>query len=92
VSPSAEIWVQFAPVIDESTILAGEGIQVLRAADEQKLNGSWTVSHGGTKFTFSPDEPLERGTQYEVSVTRAVKDVAGTPLEAARKVRFRTAE
>ena len=30
VEPSAEIWVQFAPVVDEKTILAGKGIRVVK--------------------------------------------------------------
>jgi hypothetical protein len=92
VSPSAEIWVQFAPVIDEKTILAGKAIKVVKLADNQEVKGSWTVSHGGTKFSFVPDQPLEKGKQYEVSVTKAVRDKAGTPLEAVKQVRFKTAE
>jgi len=92
VSPSAKIWVQFAPVIDEKTILAGEGIKVVNLADSQEVKGSWKVSHGGTKFSFVPDQPLAKDRQYEVSVTKGVRDKAGTPLEAVRKIRFKTAE
>jgi hypothetical protein len=86
------IWVQFAPVIDETTILSGNAIRVVRTPDGQEVKGSWKASHGGTKFTFVPDQPLEKGSQYEVSVTKAVKDKAGTSLEAARTIRFKTAE
>ena len=92
VSPSAEIWVQFAPVIDEKTILAEKAITVVKQADNQEVKGSWKVSHGGTKFSFAPDQPLEKSRRYEVRVTRAVKDKAGTPLEAVRRIRFKTAE
>lgn len=92
VNPSDAIWVQFAPVIDETTIRAGKGIRVVDLGDNQDVKGAWKVSHGGTKFFFVPDQPLEKGRQYEVSVTRAVKDKAGTALEAVRTIRFRTAE
>ena len=92
VNPSEAIWVQFAPVIDEKTILAGKGIGVVELGDNQEVKGSWKVSHGGTKFSFVPDQSLKKGRQYEVSVTKAVKDKAGTALEAVRKIRFMTAE
>ena len=52
----------------------------------------WKVSQGDTMFSFVPDQPLEKGTQYEISVTTALKDKAGTPLAAARKPRFKTAD
>jgi hypothetical protein len=92
VDPADPVWVQFAPVIDETTILAGKGITVTDLGDAREVKGSWKVSHGGTKFTFVPAQPLGKGRQYEVSVTNAVKDKAGTALEAVKKVRFKTAE
>ena len=92
VEPSAEIWVQFAPVIAEKTVVGGKGVQVVKVEGGQEVKGSWKVSHGGTMFSFIPDQPLEKGTQYEISVTTAVKDKAGIPLAAERKIRFKTAD
>ncbi len=92
VEPSTEIWVQFAPVIDEETILSGKGITVVELRGERELRGSWNVSHGGTKFTFTPDQPLKSGTEYEIRVTGAIKDKAGTRLEDEKTVRFKTSE
>ena len=92
VSPADSIWVQFAPVIDAKTIVEGKAVTVARLSDKQEVKGSWKVSHGGTMFTFAPDQPLEKGKQYEISITKAVKDKAGTALEAAKTVRFTTAE
>jgi len=93
VAVTEPIWVQFAPVIDSATVVEGNGIQVFRLHEKpEAVAGTWTASHGGTKFTFVPAEPLLRGAQYEVSVTRAVKDRAGTALEESRTVRFKTAE
>jgi len=43
-------------------------------------------------FSFVPAQPLEKGTQYEISVTTALKDEAGTPVAAARKSRFKTSD
>jgi hypothetical protein len=92
VSPSGAIWVQFAPVIDERTILDGNAVTVAKLPGNQKAAGSWKVSHGGTMFTFTPNQPLAKGAQYEVSATREVKDKAGASLEDVKKVRFKTAE
>lgn len=92
VKPTDAIWVQFAPVIDEKTIVGGRGITVVDLTDGRELKGSWKTSRRGTMFTFVPDQPLEKGREYEVSVTRAVKDKAGTALEAVKKVRFKTAD
>ncbi|NLF29957.1 MAG: hypothetical protein GX591_03615 [Planctomycetes bacterium] len=91
VSSSEAIWVQFAPVIDETTILSGRAVQVATLPDRQDVKGSWAVSHGGTKFTFTPDAPLAPGRQYELAVTTGVKDKAGTALQDARTFRFQTA-
>ena len=91
VSPASAIWLQFAPAIDETALLDGDAIGVVSLPDRRPVEGAWTVSHGGTKFTFTPDEPLAPGGRYEVTVTKGVKDTAGTPLEAVRTFRFRTA-
>jgi len=91
VDPATTIRVQFAPVIDEKTIVGGRGIVVTNVGENREVPGSWKVSHGGTMFSFVPAQPLAKGQQYEVSVTGEVKDKAGTALTAVRKVRFTTA-
>ncbi|NLX58474.1 MAG: hypothetical protein GXY74_05230 [Phycisphaerae bacterium] len=91
VDPSAPIWVQFAPVIDETTVLDGKGIRVTSAGSAAEVKGTWKASHGGTKFTFVPEAPLAGATPYEVSVTGAVRDKAGNALQAVRTIRFKTA-
>jgi hypothetical protein len=92
VDPASAIRVQFAPVIDEKTIVNGKAVKVLKVKDMQEVKGSWKVSHGGTKFTFKPEQELEKGAQYEIAVTKGVKDKAGTALEAVKNIRFKTAE
>ena len=91
VDPATTIRVQFAPVIDEKTIVGGRGIVITNVGENREVPGSWKVSHGGTMFSFVPAQPLAKGQQYEVSVTGEVKDKAGTALTAVRKVRFTTA-
>lgn len=92
VKPADPIWVQFAPVIDEKTILTGKAVTVTKVDRAQEVKGAWKASHGGTKFTFTPDQPLAKGAQYEIYVSKAVKDKAGTSLAAEKKTRFTMAE
>lgn len=92
VDATPEIWVQFAPVIDERTILSGNAIRVTRLSNGRSVKGTWNVSHGGTKFSFTPNQPLEASEQYEVLVTKDVQDKAGVALAEVKNVRFRTAE
>ncbi|MEO8763105.1 MAG: Ig-like domain-containing protein [Ginsengibacter sp.] len=91
VSDSTTISVQFAPVIDETTILEKKGIRIIHTKTNKEINGSWKVSHGGTKFTFTPDQLLIKNDQYEILVTSLVKDKAGTKLDKAKNVRFTVA-
>ncbi|MEP7108236.1 MAG: Ig-like domain-containing protein [Ferruginibacter sp.] len=91
VSPSSTISVQFAPVIDEKSILEKKGIRIVLAKTNQELSGSWKVSHGGTKFTFTPEQSLQKNKQYKIIVTSGVKDKAGTKLEKEKSIQFKVA-
>jgi len=91
VSPDNEISVQFAPVIDEKTILETDGISVNKVKDNTKLSGSWKVSHGGTKFSFTPDQPLEKNESYYIHVSSKVKDKAGIRLDKEKHTVFKVA-
>ena len=57
--------------------------------DNSDEAGKWNVSHGGTKFTFVPDQPLVNNEEYEISITKNVKDEAGVSLEDERAVKFK---
>lgn len=91
VSPSSAISVQFAPVIDEETILGKKGISIIRTKDNKEINGSWKISHGGTKFTFIPEQPLHNNEQYKIMVMSKVKDKRGTKLDKEKTVLFKVA-
>lgn len=91
VSPSAEISVHFAPVIDEKSIVEDHGIKVVNMKDNSELPGLWRISRGGTKFAFIPEQLLMDQEEYEISVTSKVRDKAGTFLEKEKIVRFKVA-
>lgn len=89
VSPSSKIILNFAPVIDEKTIMEGHAIKVLKVNDKKEVNGTWKVSNGASKFTFTPEKPLVKNEQYLVTVSTKVKDKVGTPLEKEKKIKFK---
>jgi len=92
VSDSSAISVQFAPVMDERSILENKGIRIIRTNTNKEVNGSWKVSHGGTKFTFIPDQPFHKNELYQINVTSQVKDKAGTRLAKEKIVKFKVAD
>jgi hypothetical protein len=92
VSPASEISVQFAPVIDEKSILEKKGIRIVRTKTNKEVEGSWRVSRGATKFTFTPGQPFQKNEQYKINITTVVMDNAGTRLEKEKITQFRTGE
>jgi hypothetical protein len=91
VSPTAEISLQFAPVIDEQTILDNKGIKVINVQKNSEVPGSWKASHQGVKFTFTPGQPLEKNGQYKIVVSREVKDKMGNRIDKEKIVQFTVA-
>jgi hypothetical protein len=92
VSASPKVSVQFAPVIDEKTITENNGIRIIRTKTKEEIKGVWKASHGGTKFTFSPAHPLNRNEQYEIVVSRMVRDKNGTQFGREKIVTFKVEE
>ena len=92
VLPEQGLFVHFAPLIDEKTILKKNGIRVTKVSDNEPVKGEWRVSHGGTRFTFHPDQPLQKNETYEIAVTSKVRDSAGTRLQQEKVARFNTME
>jgi hypothetical protein len=90
VTDSSTISVQFAPVMDEKTILEKKGITITDI-DDREVKGLWKVSHGGTKFTFTPDQILQKNELYKVHISSAVKDKAGTKMGKGKTVQFKVA-
>jgi len=92
VSSTSDISVQFAPQIDEKTIFDKKAVSVIRVKDNKVISGSWKVSHGGTKFTFSPANPLYQNEQYKILITTKVKDRKGNRLDQEKTVVFTVAK
>ncbi len=53
ISPSSKIAINFAPVIDEKTIIENQAIKVLKVSDNKEVKGTWKMTNGGSKYTFS---------------------------------------
>jgi hypothetical protein len=90
VPDSSTISVQFAPVMDEKSILWKKGITIMNT-DNREVKGTWKVSHGGTKFTFKPDQLLQKNGLYKVNISSGVKNKAGTKMGKEKIVTFNVA-
>lgn len=86
-----KVSIHFAPVIDAKTIVDKDGVRIRALKTQNEVKGKWTVSHGGTKFTFTPGEPLDPNDEYEIKITTRVKDLSGTRLEKQKVTRFKVA-
>jgi len=88
VVPSDAISIQFAPVMNEASVVDGRGVKITRSSDGSSVEGSWSSSRGGARFTFTPKENLAAGEQVKVIVTTRVKNSAGTSLDEPRIIEF----
>jgi len=88
-SPAGEISVNLAPVIDAQSITSEKGIRIIRTINDQEVDGTWKVSHRGTKYTFKPENDLFKNEQYSIIVTTKVKNIAGTHLDHKKTVHFK---
>jgi acetyl esterase/lipase len=87
VAPSETISIQFAPVMDEESIVDGRGVKII-CGDGSPVKGSWSKSRRGARFTFTPAEDFREGQKYKVIITAHVKNEAGTHLAEARIAEF----
>jgi len=88
VDASAAISIQFAPVMDETSIVDGQSVKITRSSDGSQVKGSWTSSRGNARYTFTPEKKLTAGEQYRLAVSTGVKNAAGTPLAETRVSKF----
>jgi hypothetical protein len=91
VPPSGQIIVDFAPVIDPGSILREKGIRILQMKNKNEVEGTWKASHKGTRYTFIPVKDLTKNEQYNIEITKTVKDMRGTHLEQVKTVHFTVA-
>jgi hypothetical protein len=88
VSPDQKLAVHFAPVVDSKTIIDKQGILITEAKSKREVKGSWKSSHGNTKFTFTPADPLDPDKTYQIKITTRIKDLAGTRLKDEHVTQF----
>ncbi len=88
VAVAAAISIQFAPVMNEASIVDGRGVKITRSSDGSSVEGSWGRSRQGARFTFTPKEDFRVGEMYKVIVTTRVKNEAGTSLDEAKTAEF----
>jgi hypothetical protein len=91
VSPDAAITLDFAPLIDNLSIIQDSGVRIIRVKDNTEVEGNWKPSHGGSRFAFVPSKSLNRNEQYNILITNKVKDRAGTNLTLEKTVHFKVA-
>jgi len=87
VAPSETISIQFAPVMDEESIVDGSGVKIV-VGDGSPVKGSWSKSRQSTRFTFTAKEDFREDEKYNVIITTHVKNEVGTHLDEARIVEF----
>jgi hypothetical protein len=92
VSPSSKIALNLAPVIDEKTIIESQAIKVVKVSGKNEVKGTWKMTNGGSKYTFTPEQPFEKNEQYQIIVSTKVKDKKGTPMAKAKNIRFKVGE
>jgi len=88
VAPSETISLQFAPVMDKESIVDGSGVKIICCGDGSPVEGSWSKSRQGTRFTFTAKEDFRDGEKYNVMITTNVKNEVGTHLDKVRIVEF----
>ena len=85
----ATISVTFSEPIEQSTV--SEASLVLTGAQEgQSVTGRVAVE--GQSVIFTPDEPLQFGTEYSVIIDAGIRDSAGNGVAQARAWHFWTEE
>jgi hypothetical protein len=88
VSPATQITIDFAPVIDDQSIMKEKGVVIKSVKNNQEIDGTWKVSHRGTRYTFTPVKVLNKNEQYGIIVSTKVKDKAGTQLDMEKIFHF----
>ena len=81
-----EITATFSAPLDNNTV-TGAAIQLTAGADQVAT----TLAVNGAVVTITPDEALDRGTDYTLTVTTGVLTTDGASLSATTNLFFRTA-
>lgn len=85
VAVQAPIIVTFSEPMLESSVMSAGGVTF-----SPDITGVWSSSTGGTIFTFTPGQNLAYQTTYTITITNAVRDLAGNVLVSPYVFTFRT--
>ena len=91
VSVSAQIVIDFAPVIDANSIVRDKGVRMIQMKNTTEVEGKWIISHGGTRFTFKPYQNLINNEKYNIYISSKVKDLRGVHLAQEKTLHFTVA-
>ena len=56
--------------------------------DKSEVEGTWKVSHKGTRYTFIPSHDLTRNEKYSINISTGVKDTKGIHLDRGKDCTF----
>ncbi len=82
----AHIEIVFSEAIDEATLAGALSVSV----DSAPHPGNWDYDAATFTARFQPQQPFDFDQLITVTVTTAITDVAGNPLESSRSWSFRT--
>jgi hypothetical protein len=86
VALNVQIGVVFSEPIDKSTI------ELKLTRSNQPLNGTVKVAEDGLSAAFTPENPLEPGTTYQLMFGEGIRDLNGDALADNTSVTFTTAQ
>lgn len=89
VSLDTSINITFSEELDEDTVK--DSVFSLIGKDVE-IEGTFKYESGRTMIIFEPDEELQYGTKYLVTVSREITDTAGNPMEKDHTFVFTTEE
>ncbi len=89
VEPDTRVRVTFSQPVVRASAEAAVRLHELRGI---RIPGSFSWSQDSRSVWFTPDEPLELSTQYEVTVAKGLRDAWGGRTRAARAARFTTVD
>lgn len=87
ISPYSPITVRFLTEFSEDEINAK--VKIVKLSDGSSVKGVWTASMQNTSFSFTPETPLEKDEEYEISVPDDLTSLNGNSPSAAKTRKFK---
>ncbi len=81
--------VRFSEALDPASF-GPDGLTLSKTGEAVAVIGSLALSGAGTDATFLAANPLESGVEYTITLSAAIKDLQGLPIQGTREFRFTT--